>query len=366
LNEPGPIAPLIASVEAERLFGDDLEFDGIDIPNSSTPTIAVPAGYGHYCSVRDRSNGSFGLQRLGAGSDPCQPFLDQNPNVTIERAGLYSLHGENTVIAHCGSSFVTKHHGIGTTPIDQAFAATSGREECIFNVVPETLRVFSRPYTGGHLSGNSGNSQAFNNRGRQRSIGEPGVNCVADGSGVDEAAVDIPVNSSRIAVAMAPGRVVMAIPRHVSLFAPPGNDPYQREVFIRHQVGSGRYAEVFTAYVAHMTDTRVRYNDLVVAGTEIGRIGNTGASFGEHLHIALSRNRNLSWRREFEFTFLAGAWDRNAVVSNVNPWGWKAPAGFDPWGYRFRSHPDPQQFHLHLSGAFSSDMWLPGEAPTQF
>ena len=100
----------------------------------------------------------------------------------------------------------------------------------------------------------------------------------------------------------------MAVPRFLPTFTPPGNDPYQREIFIRHSVGSGRYAEIFTTYYAHMQDTGVRRGDVVSAGTRLGQAGETGAASGEHLHLGVFRNRNLSWRQSFEFNFVGGRW----------------------------------------------------------
>lgn len=392
VQESGPDAPLIASINAERLFDADFDFDGIDVPVPiNTPTIALPAGYGNYCSVSNpASPSSYGLLPQGVGSDPCQQFLDGNANLVIERAGIYSIAGYNQVIGTCSGGFITLRVGLGTTPFNQAFADSNGQSGCIFTAVPNTLKVFSRPYTGVHV----GNAQAFNhdpygiamdvadfgqptgpydacqvdNLGRQRSIGNPNANpstCKSDGSGVDEPAMDIPVTDARMAVSVGPGWVVMAVPRHVPVFSPAGNDPYQREVFVRHRIGTGRYAELFTTYYAHLQDTAVRRGGNVTAGSVLGQIGETGAAYGQHLHISVHRNKNLSWRKDFEFHFAEGAWDRDGRVSAVDPWGWSAPQGVDPWAWRFRNvysnHPE-----LDDAGSFSSFMWLNGEDPTLF
>ena len=242
LNEQGPIAPVVASIVSESLFNADFDFDGIDGYVSGVPAIAQPIGYGNYCSVRNPATGSYGVLPQGTGSDPCQVFLDGNPNLTIERSGLYSLSGVNWVIGTCSGGFVTLRPGTGADPINTAFADTAGRSNCVFTVTPADLRVFSQPYSGN----NSGipNTQSFNhdpygisidvsdfgqtagafnacaidNRGRQRSTGNPDANpstCDYDNSGVDEAAMDIQVTSPRQVAAAAPGRVVMAVPSHV-------------------------------------------------------------------------------------------------------------------------------------------------------
>jgi uncharacterized delta-60 repeat protein len=389
LDEPGPIAPVVAGIEAEHLFGSGFDFDGLDMPSGGVvPLVPVPAGYGRYCSVRDPANGDvYGVLPQGPADDPCQVFLDGNPNLVIERAGLYSLAGTNWVIGTCDANFITLRGGAGSQPLDTAFTDSGGQRNCIFTVTPEELPIFSRPYTGGHVA----DTQAFNhdpynipldvgdfgqppgvydacyidNAGRSRSIGNPNANpstCRDDGSGVDEPASDILVNSSRFVLATAAGRVIMAVPRHVPMFAPPGMDPYQREVFVRHLVGSSRYAEIFTSYYAHMQDTAVRRGDLVSAGTVLGRVGTTGSSTGEHLHISVHRHRNLSWWRTFEFNFSGGRHDRDGSVSAFDAWGWRAPAGVDPWAWRFRDFPGSSTLRDN-AGTFSSNLWLPGEEP---
>lgn len=388
LNEPGPIAPVIAAITTEHLFGADFDYDGIPPSASATPAVQTPIGLGNYCSVRNATGGGFGLLPQGTGSDPCQVFLDSNPTAIIERSGMYSLAGLNWVIGTCSGNFITLRGGNGTQPFDQAFADAAGRSNCVFTATAGELPIFSRPYSGSHSG--IGNTQAFNhdpynipvdvtdfgqpagtydacaidNRGRQRSVGNPNAvpsTCNYDNSGVNEPAVDIDVTSSRYVVATASGRVSMAVPRHVPPYAPAGMDPYQREVFVRHQVGGGRYAEIFTTYYAHMQDTAVRRGDVVSAGTILGRVGTTGASTGEHLHLSVVRHRNLSFRSTFEFRFEGGQHDRDASVATVDPWGWMAPQGVDPWAWRFRNH--ASNALLDDAGGFSSRLWISGEAP---
>ena len=118
LDEQGPIAPVVASLVGESLFNADFDFDGIDGYLAGVPAITEPAGYGHYCSVRNPSNGSYGVLPQGSGSDPCQVYLDDNPNLIVERSGLYSLSGVNWVIGTCSGGFVTLRPGTGTQPID--------------------------------------------------------------------------------------------------------------------------------------------------------------------------------------------------------------------------------------------------------
>ncbi|MGB0135204.1 hypothetical protein [Dokdonella sp.] len=162
LDEPGPIAPVVASIAAERLFGADFDFDGIDLARPSiVPVIAVPFGFGNYCSVSNPVSASeYGLLAQGAGSDPCQQFLDGNPNLVIERAGLYSLSGVNWVIGTCSGGFITLRGGNGSAPFDLAFADSAGRTQCVFTAAPAEMPIFKRPYSGTNV--NVGNTQSFN------------------------------------------------------------------------------------------------------------------------------------------------------------------------------------------------------------
>ena len=393
LDEPGPSAPLVASITSEQLFGADFDFDGIDLARPAiVPVIAVPFGFGNYCSVSNPSAPSnYGLLAQGVGSDPCQQFLDGNPNLVIERAGLYSLSGLNWVIGTCSGGFVTLRPGNGSTPFNLAFNDTVGRSGCVFTGAPDAMPIFSRPYSGS--ASGVGSAQSFNhdpygipidvsefgqvpgfydacsidNHGNQHSTGDPSVpDACTPTDGVDEAASDIPVTSSRMVTSVANGWVIMAVPRHIPIFAPGGMDPWQREIFVRHQVGTGRYAEIFTAYYAHTQDTAVRHGQAVNTGTVLGRVGTTGSSGGEHLHIAVHRHRNLSWRKSFEFDFSGGGrWDRDGRASAIDAWGWAPPDppfAPDPWAWRFRNAV-PDKPELDNSGSFSTRLWIGGQAP---
>ena len=392
LDEPGPIAPVIASITAEHLFGADFDFDGIDLARPAlVPVISVPFGFGNYCSVSNPAAPSgYGLLAQGVGSDPCQQFLDGNPNLAIERAGLYSLSGLNWVIGTCSGGFITMHGANGSAPFDLAFAESAGRSGCVFTAAPDAMPIFNLPLSG--ESADLPNTPSFNhdpykipidvsefkqppgefnacyidNQGQQQSTGDPAVPYACKSrNGVDEAAADITVDSSHMVESVANGWVIMAVPRHLPMYAPAGMDPWQREIFVRHQVGSGRYAEIFTVYYAHMQDTLVRHGQAVNAGTELGRVGTTGSSRGEHLHIAVHRHRNLSWRKSFEFDFSGGGrWDRDGRVSVIDPWGWHPPQGADPWAWRFRNAV-PDDPLLDDSGSFSTRLWIFGEAPPQ-
>lgn len=376
----GPLAPLVSALHAEGLFHADFDFDGLPEPSDPVPVTSVPAGYGHYCSVRNPTGGGFGLLPQGAGSDPCQVFLAQNPASVVERAGLYAINGVNQVVGVCSGGFVTISVATGTAPFDHAFSNAAGRSNCVFTATPKALPVWYRPYSGAHTADTA---QSFNHNvyrtgidvsefgqtpvpshplahtidllGRQQCDGRPNDPHL---NGIDEAAVDILLPTTRDILSVAPGRVVQAVPRYVLLWSPVGNDPWQREVFVRHQVGSGRYSEQFTTYYAHQIDTPVRHGQTVLAGTVLGRTGNTGASYGVHLHIAAFRHRNLTYRATYDLAYDQAGFILDKEVAAFAPWGWRAPQGADPWGWRFRDNDN--------AGTFSADMWRTGEAPTMY
>lgn len=384
----GPLVPVLAGVVADRIWNEDWEFDGLAEPTNTFTPIPVPSGYGRYCSVRDDNDGTYGLLAQGAASDPCQQFLDTNPNVTIERAGLYSLSGPNNVLAICNGGYVGLHPGNGAAPFNAAFAATAGRTDCIFTASPEALPVFDRPYSGAHTdaTAQSFNHDVFNIgldvtafgqtpisghllahwidlNGVQKcdGPGEPADGGGADPpfDGVNEPAVDILVDSSRDVLAVAAGRVASAVPRYVLRYTPVGNDPHQREVFVRHSIGFGRYSEQFTTYYAHMSQTLVRRGDVIAAGTVLGPVGHTGATApagAEHLHMGTWRNTNLSFRASWEHGYAHVGFDQDKNVAATDPFGWRGAAATDPWAWRFRAH--------DLAGCWSINLWQAGEAPT--
>ena len=380
----GPIAPVVGGIVTERIWNEDWEPDALAEPTSLFATIPVPAGYGRYCSVRDPVSGGFSLLAQGATSDPCQDLLDGDPNLIIERAGLYALAGPNNVLAACDGDSVSRHFGNGGAPFAAAVSATAGQSDCIFTAAPHFLPVFSRPYSGEHVaeSAQSFNHDVYNipidvsDFGQVPVADHPEAHYVDlngiqtcnsspqhEVSGVDEAAADIGYIDGRDVVAVAAGRVAAAVPRYVLELTAVGFDPHQREVFVRHAVGFGRYSEPFTTYYAHMSDTLVRRGDSVATGTVLGRVGTTGASSGNHLHIAVFRHRNLSYRSSFELDYSrADFFEGDKAAAAIDPWGWNGPPATDPWAWRFRSsdnHPDN-------AGSWSLHLWKPGEAPTMY
>lgn len=66
---------------------------------------------------------------------------------------------------------------------------------------------------------------------------------------------------------------------------------YGNVVFIAHQINGKLYTTVY----AHMKDRTVQAGDQVQTGQLVGHMGNTGHSYGQHLHFEL---HNVEWNFE--------------------------------------------------------------------
>ncbi len=341
----------------------------------------MPAGYGHYCSVRDLGNpgGFLFAATPSLSSDPCATLVNGNPNRVIERSGLWSVSGGNYVLMYCAGNVTGLFTGLGNAPIVQASNQSAGESNCFFSVAPHALPVFNKPYSGAGPPATT--SQSFNHNayeldginvgdyGQTPNASHPDAHnidlygrqtCNASGelTGVNEAAVDIGVVDDRIVVSVATGRVASALPRYVLAHTPVANEPWQREVFIRYTIDSGQYSEQFTLFYAHMSDLRVRRGDIVASGTPIGRVGTTGASSGDHLHLGAYRHRNLSFRGSFEIPYERINYHDGKDWAAFSPWGWRAPQGLDPWAWRYRSN--------NLTGTWNFNLWIAGQEPTMY
>ena len=75
-----------------------------------------------------------------------------------------------------------------------------------------------------------------------------------------------------------------------------GNQSYGNAIKIKHQDYKGH--TVHTLY-AHLSSIQVKVGEKVVEGQIIGRVGNTGNSFGQHLHFEVrydnNRQQPLNW-----------------------------------------------------------------------
>jgi murein DD-endopeptidase MepM/ murein hydrolase activator NlpD len=63
-------------------------------------------------------------------------------------------------------------------------------------------------------------------------------------------------------------------------------DPVQKEVRITRMIGNDEYVLIY----AHMSQIDVKDGDIVTAGQEIGKTGNSGCSTGDHAHFEVRKN----------------------------------------------------------------------------
>jgi murein DD-endopeptidase MepM/ murein hydrolase activator NlpD len=102
--------------------------------------------------------------------------------------------------------------------------------------------------------------------------------------------------------------------------APDPNDPYGLAIAVRHDFGFGG-EPLYTVYT-HLASSRVWRGQRVLAGEEIGTVGDTGHASGAHLHFEVRLGEN------YYFSTL------NPELWMVPPEGWGVLAGrvLSTWG----------------------------------
>lgn len=115
---------------------------------------------------------------------------------------------------------------------------------------------------------------------------------------------------------VAPGRVSMV----QRIIGTTSSNPYGRHVIVEH-------ADGYRTTYAHLSQTSVNVNQMVSAGTQLGLSGNTGNSFGAHLHLTLQKAgaRQDNWPNEIV--------DPTPFVLPLL--GWQDPAGPFTNGWAF-------------------------------
>ena len=361
---------------------------GVSRPFNGTP-IAVPSGYGRYCSiVYDAGAWMFGA--TPGESDPCTALRKEAPGGSIVRAGLWSEGGDNNVLARCDGTLII-YRGTGAKPIDEAYADIQGKQNCIVTIAPTALPIFGLPYgkttpQQANPSGDVSTARGFdyNEFNVPMSVADFGQTPAAynasaiwvdrlgrqrdymgsDGKRRDgETAYDWPMPEGKPIVAVAEGEVVGARWRNVASYGC-GEDA-QGEVYVYHQVGTGVYAERFVSYYAHEKTIAVSVGQKVVRGQTLGTAGNTGCSGGNHLHFGVHRTTNLSGARSYAFALTDDGYGVNGQQGIIDPFGWAAPEHIDPLAWMMLGQNDPRNV-VKEPGAFSINLWISQKPPSDW
>jgi peptidase M23-like protein len=339
----------------------------------NVPVTPEPPGYGHYCSMK-WPTGGWALSWDGA--DPCDAMQRSSPGGTTERAGLWARDGRNNVLLRCGD-FTQAEVGYGAEPIAALFERARGRSGCVFVVSPVNLPIFVKPYAAQagldnpdhYVAVTSGfDYAAFDRQFDPRDFGRVGAPArIIDRYGRFWDPADFQDSHEGYDWMMETGRPIRAVAAGTVLAARErnyGGPVPQPETYIVHAVGAGVYQERFVTYYAHMDTTAVRTGDTVREGQVIGTAGCKGSCSGSHLHMSTTRLTNLTGERYHDFQVIDSAWGDNAYGARIDPYGWQAQRGVDPWGSDYigtfngaygLTYTDP--------GAFSINLWKTGEAP---
>ena len=113
---------------------------------SFAPGCSEADGTAQYCSVTDAA-GAWDFAWMG--EEPCRPILGRTvPGGTIQKAGSYSLRGENRVELRCAGGYASSHRGVGTLAMSYARSVVARRQGlagCVFTVAPEELASLDEP-----------------------------------------------------------------------------------------------------------------------------------------------------------------------------------------------------------------------------
>jgi hypothetical protein len=344
----------------------------------STHTNPEPAGTGHWCNVHwPDGTWDFGW----TGATPCQTLKALKPNGTIVRAGLYSLSGVNQVHVGCNNGEPGPAVASGTAPLQALYDAVGHTANaCVFTVAPTALPVFSRmfidgdqlppprranPFIHSYFHVHEVNRPYIPDFSAQVSLAQfnnPGNGSTATSMGIDingrdvggqrEAAYDLQLDEGRPLYAVGDGIVIPngSRARDVTGVGGGGGSPNQGEIFVKYTVGpAGDYQEGFVVYYAHVRARNVVDGQTVKAGQILGYTGATGATSGiAHLHVTVARITNTNARVAgnpafgYRLPFQANPpnigfdpYGANIIMNAMDPLGWKAPGGIDPWGYAY-------------------------------
>ena len=341
-----------------------------DEPVGTAQEAIVVSGMGHYCSGTYPDNIGWSFISDTNGNDPCASIVSTGG--TVKRKGLYANNAPNRVVYRCyppNYGWVGIYEGTGNAPLTAAYNAAHSLNlpGCIFTVSPTAMPVFDSPFplttTVSHGSGFDFAKGSYGTL-DVADFGQVGSTAatIVDFMGRDKSGSgaidnhdghDWGMARGTDIRAVADGTVVMA--RSWDSGATGSDSPFQNEVAIVHTVrgtAGSSYKEQFLTYYAHLQSFSVTVGQTVLRGQQIGESGNTGSSSGPHLHFGVARLTNIADSLLENINFFSPPNHSDGTDQQIEPYGWAAPQGFDPWAWQ--SYPD---------GALSVNLWRSGQAP---
>lgn len=342
---------------------------GLGASTAGAATVSAPSGMGNYCSIT-WPNGGWSFASDTNGGDPCQWLLAQSSSGgTIQRKGMYANNNWNRVVYRCyppNYGWVGIYEGWGNGPLTAAYNAAQGKPGCIFTASPESFPIFDSPFSlftnYSHITGFDFAKDPYKtlNVADFGQVGSAAANLV-DLYGRDMSNTgymdghdgqDFIMNRYTPIYAVANGTVIKARSWYSGYTG--SDSPYQNEVAIEHiVVGGSGYTETFATYYAHLSSFTVKDGDTVVQGQVIGYSGNTGTSSAPHLHFGVTRLSNTASMLHKTLQFFDPPNHSNGSDVGIEPYGFRAPKGFDPWSWK-----------AYPAGALSTNVWKEGQAPS--
>jgi hypothetical protein len=382
-------------------------------PDAGAVTFVSLLYYRPYCSL-SWAGGATLVWGSAPGDDPCANELAMKSGATIQRAGLYAIQGQNSVLEHCGT-YVKVYNGVGAAPMlaarADALAHPNIAASCVFTVAPAAMPIFGIPYgpTGCDTDPNADvdgvgfgvfNFDYYNAPVDVTAYGQvpfpPGTTaCAVDRIGGELChlgsaaecggkagcfvvsgphgygpAYSWKMTQGKPVLAVADGVVLTSWDRDVSTYCT--TNSLEKEIYVEHLVrtldvgiDAGTYEERFVVGYRGIAEREVEAGDFVVQGQEIAKTGNSGCAGGSTLRLLTFRLTNLTGARAYTFQAAHTFQGFNGAQGLISPFGWGAPQGSDPYAWMFIGYQDPNGYAPGVMdpGAFSIALFLPGQAP---
>ncbi len=117
-------------------------------PLESVPATPLPGGYGDYCSG-SWAGGVWHVYGFTTDDSCARLEADFGPGGTIQRAGYWSINGNNNAMVRCDGGIFYIFRGHGFDPVQWAYNAVTTPTRltnCVFTVSPVALPIFGWPY----------------------------------------------------------------------------------------------------------------------------------------------------------------------------------------------------------------------------